>query len=204
MTAHARYSLSDDNEMRIDYSATTDNATVINLTNHSYFNLAGQGNGEVLKQELKVDAEEYMPTDRRGIPVGGIVSVKGTPFDFTEGHAIGERIGVTDEQLKNGNGYDHNFVLRKKEGMRLAATMYDPASGRVMEVLTTELGLQFYSGNGLSGIVGKGGKAYGRRTAFCLEPQHFPDSPNHPEFPSVVLRPGQEFKSMSVYRFSSR
>jgi len=205
LTAHVRYSLSDANELTIDYSATTDKDTVVNLTNHSYFNLAGAGNGEVLNHELTIDADQYLAADAAGIPTGEFVDDAGTPFDFREAHQIGERIAADDEQLRFARGYDRNFVLNKRDGLRLAATVYEPTRGRVMEIRTTEPGLQFYSGNGLNGaIVGKDGKKYARHGAFCLEPQHYPDSPNHPEFPTTELKPGETYHSMTVYKFSTR
>ena len=201
---HGRYSLSDANELKLEYSATTDKDTVINLTNHSYFNLGG-GERDVLGQELTIDADKMTVSNAAMIPTGKIIDVSGTPFDFTQPHKIGERINADNEQIGFGHGYDQNFVLNKKEGLRLAATAYDPKNGRVMEVWTTQPGLQFYSGNGLDGMIaGKDGKTYTRRGAFCLEPQHFPDSPNRPEFPSTVLKTGETFAATSVYKFSTR
>jgi aldose 1-epimerase len=205
LTAHVRYSLSDANELKIDYSATTDKDTVVNLANHSYFNLAGAGNGDVLNHELMIDADQYTPVDALSIPTGELADVAGTPFDFRQAHKIGERVGDDNEQLHFGNGYDHNFVLNKKDGLRLAATVYEPTTGRVMEIMTTEPGLQFYSSNWLDGsITGKDRKRYLRHGAFCLEPQHFPDSPNHPQFPSTELKAGETYHSTSVYKFSTR
>lgn len=200
------YSLSEDNELKIEYAATTDKATVVNLTHHSYFNLAGAGNGNILGHELMINADRFTPTDRGSIPSGEFRSVKGTPFDFTRPTSIGSRIDQTDEQLKFGSGYDHNFVLNKKNReLSLAATVYYAGNGRVMEVFTTEPGLQFYSGNFLDGsIKGKSGKDYPRRSGLCLEAQHFPDSPNEPMFPTTLLRPGQKYSQTTVYKFSVR
>jgi aldose 1-epimerase len=197
--------LADQNTVKIDYTATADKDTVLNLTNHSYFNLAGQGNGDILRHQLTLFASQFTPVDATLIPTGQLQDVHGTPFDFLQPAAIGARINQDDPQLKFGRGYDHNWVLDKKsaDSLSLAARAYDAQSGRVLEVSTTEPGVQFYSGNFLDGTIhGKDGKVYGYRSAFCLETQHFPDSPNHPNFPSTVLKPGQTYRSTSTYKFS--
>jgi aldose 1-epimerase len=201
------FTLADDNELRIEYNATTDKDTVVNLTNHTYFDLAGQSHGDILQHQLTLHAPQFTPVDENLIPTGELRPVKGTPFDFTSAHAIGERIGQDDQQLKFGRGYDHNFVLDHSvaDGKSVAAEVYEPTSGRVLQVVTTEPGIQFYSGNFLDGTVpGKGGYKYPLRSGMCLETQHFPDSPNHPKFPSTVLKPGQRYHTTTVYRFSTR
>jgi aldose 1-epimerase len=195
------------NELRIDYTATTDKNTVLNLTNHSYFNLSGIPLQQIVNHQLLLHAQKFTPVDATLIPTGELRPDAGTPFDFTKSTAIGARINQDDEQLKFGHGYDHNWVLNSggDHGLQLAAEVFEPASGRVLEVLTTEPGVQFYTGNFLNGTVpGKGGVLYGYRTAFCLETQHFPDSPNHPSFPSTELKPGQVFRSTTIFRFATR
>ena len=197
------YTLTPKNELKIDYKATTDKDTVVNLTNHSYFNLAGTG--DILKHEVVIHASKTTPVDRGLIPTGELKDVKGTPFDFTTPHAVGERIGQDDQQLKYGGGYDHNWVLDKKDAeLKLAVEIYEPTTGRVLDISTTEPGMQFYSGNFLDGVKGKNGAVHPYRSAFCFEPQHFPDSPNKPSFPSTELKPGKEYRSTTVYKFSTR
>jgi aldose 1-epimerase len=202
------YTLTDANEFRIDYAATTDRPTVVNLTQHSYFNLAGRQGSDVLGHQLFVDADTFLPVDESLVPTGETRPVLRTPFDFREPQPIGQRIAAADPQLARGKGYDHNFCLNRR-GLdpsipRLAARVVEPRTGRVMEVITTEPGLQVYAGGALDGsIVGKGGRVYARHAGLCLETQHFPDSPNQTAFPSVRLDPGRVFRSTTAYRFST-
>ncbi|MBE7555755.1 MAG: galactose mutarotase [Anaerolineales bacterium] len=197
------YTLTHDDALRIDYTATSDETTVINLTHHSYFNLAGAGNGDILDHDVLLNAARFTPVNETLIPTGELRPVSGTPFDFTQPAKIGLRINQDDQQLKFGLGYDHNWVLNSADGgLALAAHVSEPGSGRIMEVWTTEPGIQFYSGNFLDGSnVGKGGKIYQHRYGFCLETQHFPDSPNQPNFPSTVLKASQTYTSTTVYKF---
>jgi len=204
LSVTAVYTLTHDNALRLDYSATTDQPTVLNLTHHSYFNLAGAG--DILGHELMIPADKFTPVNGDLIPTGELRSLAGTPLDFSKSTKIGARINQPDEQLQLGRGYDHNFLLNNSSGkLVLAARATESTSGRVMEVETTEPATQFYSGNFLDGsITGKGGQVYHQRTGFCIEPQHFPDSPNQPAFPSTVLRPGETYTNTISYRFSVR
>lgn len=201
------YTLTDNNEVKIDYTATTDKKTVVNLTNHTYFNLTGNLTNDILGHQLTLNADQFLPVDRALIPTGELKAVAGTPFDFTSPTVVGTRINDKDEQLGFGKGYDHCWVLKDyaQGTVRKVAELYEPQSGRVMEVSTDEPGIQFYSGNFLDGMLkGKGGEIIKFRTGLCLETQHFPDSPNKPAFPSVLLSPGETYKTSTVYKFSAR
>jgi aldose 1-epimerase len=206
LKSSVQYTLNESNELRIEYAAETDRPTIVNLTNHSYFNLAGAGAGDALGHELMINADAFTPVDATSIPTGEIRPVAGTPFDFRQATTIGARIRAADDQLGITRGYDHNWVLRRSDAhsLSLAARVVEPRAGRVLEIHTTEPGLQFYSGNLLDGrIVGTGDVRYRQSDGFCLETQHFPDSPNHPSFPLTVLRPGETYRTATVFRFST-
>ena len=202
LKARVMYTLTNKNELIVSYEATTDKSTVVKLTQHSYFNLAGQGTGDILGHELRLNADRYTPVDKTLIPTGELAAVEGTPFDFRKPTRIGARINSEHPQIQFGRGYDHNWVLaRSSEELSLAAEVYEPTTGRTLQVATTEPGVQFYSGNFLDGsITGKSGRVYRQRFGFCLETQHFPDSPNKPQFPSTTLRPGETYRSRTVFR----
>lgn len=205
LSCRVTYSWDNDDRLRIDYEATTDRPTVVNLTNHSYFNLGGHGSGIILDHQLKLHASAFTPTDETSIPTGEVRAVEGTPFDFRTPRAVGERINADYEQIRFGGGYDHNFVVDGRAGkLRPCAEVYHPASGRLMVVETTEPGVQLYTGNFLNGLKGKEGAVYHKRDGLCLETQHYPDSPNRPEFPTTVLRPGETYRSTTTYRFTTR
>lgn len=201
------YTVTDNNELKLEYNASTDRPTILNMTNHAFFNLAGEGSGDILDHELYVDADQYTPVDSTAIPTGELRDVEGTPFDFTEATSLGVRIDEDNRQLEYVGGYDHNFVLNKDtEELSLAARLSEPGTGRVMEVFTTEPGLQVYTANSLTGEenqIGKGGHVYGPQSAVCLETQHFPDSPHHPHFPSTRITPEDGYQSTTVYKFST-
>jgi aldose 1-epimerase len=204
LKARVTYTLTDANELIIDYRATTDRATPVNLSNHTYFNLAGEGSDTVLDHELMIDAEAMLAIDKTSVPTGKIVSVAGTPFDFRMSKPVGRDIDQTNEQLANGSGYDHTFVLNSKKGAKKpVATLYEKTSGRKMQVFTDQPGLQLYTANFLDGSLnGKSGKPYMKRSSLCLETQHFPDSPNQPKFPNTILRPGETYQTKTIYQFS--
>ncbi len=204
LKARVTYTLTDANELIIDYRATTDRATPVNLSNHTYFNLAGEGSDTVLDHELMIEAEEMLAIDKTSVPTGKITSVAATPFDFRMSKPVGRDIDQTNEQLANGSGYDHTFVLNPKKGAKKpAATLYEKTSGRKMQVFTDQPGLQLYTANFLDGSLnGKSGKPYLKRGSLCLETQHFPDSPNQPRFPNTILRPGETYQTRTIYQFS--
>jgi aldose 1-epimerase len=208
LSVTAVYTLTDDDALQLEYRATTDRDTVVNLTQHSYFNLRGQGDGDILQHRVQINADSFTPVDSTLIPTGELEAVAGTPFDFRAPAAIGARIEASDDQLRLGHGYDHNWVVHGTSAagtLAVDATVYEPESGRVLEVLSDQPGLQFYTGNFLDGnLHGKVGRVYPHRAAFCMEPQHYPDSPNHPGFPSTVLKPGETYRSHIEYRFSAR
>lgn len=197
------YTLNNENELKIEYLAETDKATHVNLTNHAYFNLKDGGATQHTEHIIKINADFITPVDETLIPTGELMSVEGTPFDFRQPTAIGDRIDAADEQIQFGGGYDHNFVINGKAGeLRLCAEVKEPTSGRIMQVFSTEPGVQFYTGNFLGSIAGIGGKVYQKRHGFCLETQHYPNTPNQPEFPTTLLRPGKIYKTTTVFRFA--
>ena len=204
-TAKVTYTLTDDNELKLDYEVTTDEYTHINVTNHSYFNLRGEGNGDILDHILVIDADNVTPViDQSMIPTGEVADIRGTDLDFTTPHPVGERIEADNQQLVYGLGYDFNYIINKESRvLAFAASAYEPESGRFMEVFTTEPGIQLYTGNFLNGTeIGKSGKPYTKRTGFCLETQHYPDTPNQPTFPSTMLKPGEMYRSTTIFKFS--
>jgi aldose 1-epimerase len=203
LNARVTYEVNERNELSVEYEATTDAPTPVNLTQHTYFNLAGEGRGDILGHVLALDADQFLPVDETMIPTGELAGVAGTPFDFRRPTPIGARINDAHEQLKRGTGYDHSFVVQGAPGLRRAAHVVEPASGRTLEIVTTEPGVQFYSGNHLSGQAGKAGHTYAARSGFCLETQHYPDSPNHAHFPSTILRPGATYRSKTVFIFGA-
>jgi aldose 1-epimerase len=205
LTVKVTYTVTEENELKIDYAATTDKTTVVNLTNHTYFNFKDGGATPILDHEIMLNADRTTPVDDTLIPTGELAPVEGTPFDFREPHKIGERIDADNEQIRFGLGYDHNWVLnRSGDGLSLAARVSEASTGRVMEVYTTEPAIQFYTGNFLDGtLTGKGGTVYQKRSALCLETQHYPDSPNHPDFPTTTLKPGETYATTTAYRFST-
>lgn len=205
LNVEAVYTLTDNNEWKIDYKATTDKKTIVNVTQHSYFNLTGNVKRDILDHQLVLHSEKLVPVDKVLIPTGELKDVTNTPFDFRNATAIGARINDKDQQIQLGGGYDHCWVLSSKDSLKLAASVYEPVSGRYMEVYTTEPGIQFYSGNFLDGsLTGKGGVVYKHRYGLCLETEHFPDSPNKPEFPSVVLNPGETYSTQTTYKFATK
>jgi aldose 1-epimerase len=205
MTATVTYILTPADELRIEYAATTDKETIVNLSQHTYFNLAGAGVGDILGHKIRINADRFTPIDETSIPTGELRAVRGTPLDFTRETAIGARINAQDEQLRRGSGYDHNYVVNKTRArMSLAAEVFEPVSGRAMQVWTTQPGVQLYTGNFLDNVHGKAGKVYQRREGFCLETQHFPDSPNKPAFPSTVLSPNGRYTQTTVYKMMAK